>query len=190
MKKSDYEKALCDCNKLIQIQPNSIPSLYLRGIIYQKIGEINDSIIDFTEVLNFDPNHVNAAQARAACYNFLGKFDQAIEDYDYAQSKDKERRKGFLKRRKLDTNQFKGLDGSFASISSKGEYDSAESENNSQKDNNILNRKGAVFPQNEDPNKYFNDTKKTFKFNRYENQNEEFIDCNKNHHDLDIYQNE
>jgi tetratricopeptide (TPR) repeat protein len=113
--------------------------------------------------LNLDPNHVNAALARAACYNFLGKFDQAIEDYDYALDKDKERRKGYFKRRKLDPSQFRGLDGSFASISSKGEYDSAESETRSKEnDKNILNRKGAVFPESEDPNKYFNDTKKTF----------------------------
>ena len=171
MKKNDYNNALGDCNKLILIQPNSIPSLYLRGIIYQKRGEIDKSVHDFTEVLNLDPNHVNAALARAACYNFLGNFDQAISDYDSALRKDKERRKGYFKRRKLEHNQFKGLDGSFASISSKGEYDSEPSETNSNpeinddnNDKNILNRKGAVHPRNEDPTKYFNETKKTFNF--------------------------
>jgi len=91
MKKNEYEYALADCNQLISIQSNSIPSLYLRGIINQKVGEINKSVIDFTEVLDLDPNHVNAALARAACYNYLGKFDQAIEDYDYALIKDKVR---------------------------------------------------------------------------------------------------
>ena len=52
-----------------------------RGVAYEKVGRIDDAIVEFTKVLQIEPDHVNATYSRAACQNLRGEFENAIDDY-------------------------------------------------------------------------------------------------------------
>ncbi len=60
----------------------------MRGSVFEKLGQLEQSIEDFTEALKIDPNHFNAAYARGACENKRGNYFKAIEDYHLAFEKD------------------------------------------------------------------------------------------------------
>ena len=68
----------------MKLNPENPGAYYIRGCAFEKLGFIDQSIIDFTKVLDLDPDHVNAAYARGAAENKRGNFAKAIEDYNIA----------------------------------------------------------------------------------------------------------
>jgi Tfp pilus assembly protein PilF len=50
----------------MNLDPTYSGAYYIRGLAYEKFGNIDKSIDDFTTVLKMDPSHVNAAFARGA----------------------------------------------------------------------------------------------------------------------------
>jgi tetratricopeptide (TPR) repeat protein len=59
----------------------------------EKMGKIEEAIVNFSEVLKSDPNHVNAAFAKAACLNKIAEYGKAIEAYKKAFEIDEEEKK-------------------------------------------------------------------------------------------------
>ena len=88
----------------MELDPDYTGAYYIRGLAYEKSGQIDKSIEDFTTVLEIDPNHVNAAFARAACENKTGNYLKAIEDYNMALKLDSERGQLAVPRQKLNDN--------------------------------------------------------------------------------------
>ena len=50
----------------MQVDPSYTGAYYIRGLAYEKIDQIEQSIEDYSTVLEIDPSHVNAAFARGA----------------------------------------------------------------------------------------------------------------------------
>jgi tetratricopeptide (TPR) repeat protein len=75
----------------MKVDPSYTGAYYIRGLAYEKINQIDQSIEDYTTVLEIDPSHVNAAFARGACENKRGNYMKAIEDYNMALKLDSER---------------------------------------------------------------------------------------------------
>ena len=77
----DYEKALNDYAKLVQIKPD-ISSYFFRGYSYYGLNKYIEAIEDFTKVINFDKDETNAYFMRGLSKSYLNDRLGAISDYD------------------------------------------------------------------------------------------------------------
>ena len=53
----EYEKAISDYTKVIELNPEYATAYYYRGICYRKLGEYNKTISDYTEAIELDPDY-------------------------------------------------------------------------------------------------------------------------------------
>ena len=75
--------ALDDLQKSIELAPNSIYSLELRGRIFIYLKNYNSAIIDYTRLIELDPQEYYYYQ-RAVCNSKLKKYNVSISDLDEA----------------------------------------------------------------------------------------------------------
>lgn len=81
--KQEYDKALLDYSKLIEIRPSAF--LFMsRGDIYSKIGEAEKAVVDYTEAIKINPSHGDVYVLRASQYIKLNSFDAALTDCNMA----------------------------------------------------------------------------------------------------------
>ncbi len=81
----EYEAALEDFNKAIELDPNMDEAYYERGNLYasdlpNQRGGAEKAVADYTRCLEINPNST-ARWNRATYYPSLGKYDQAIADW-------------------------------------------------------------------------------------------------------------
>ena len=80
----DFDLAITDYSKAIELRPGLTDAYYRRGIVYGKKGDYDKAIADYNKAIEIDPakaefyNHRGTAQANKA------DFDQAINDYTRA----------------------------------------------------------------------------------------------------------
>ncbi|MCA9891205.1 MAG: tetratricopeptide repeat protein, partial [Anaerolineae bacterium] len=55
-----YEQAIADYDKAIQLEPQYASAYYNRGLAYYMLNEYDLAIADYEAALKFDPNHENA----------------------------------------------------------------------------------------------------------------------------------
>jgi tetratricopeptide (TPR) repeat protein len=79
-----YDKAIADFSRVIEIDPGSKEAYYNRGITYGMIGQVDKSIADYSRLIEIDPKYVKAYSNRGADYFNLGQLDKAIADYTMA----------------------------------------------------------------------------------------------------------
>ena len=79
--KKDYDMAIADCNKAIQIDAEFAAAYYMRGDSYLVKGEIDFAITDYSEAINLNPNFVQAYQSRAIAWEKKKEFSNSITDY-------------------------------------------------------------------------------------------------------------
>ena len=79
-----YDKAIADFSRVIEIDPKSKEAYYDRGIAYATIGQVNKSIADYSRLIEIDPSYAKAYSNRGADYFNLGQLDKAIADYTVA----------------------------------------------------------------------------------------------------------
>ena len=58
-----------DCNSLINLDPSYAGAYYVRGSVYEKLGDLQEALADYSKVLELDHLHVNAVFARGTCLN-------------------------------------------------------------------------------------------------------------------------
>ncbi len=80
----DYEGAIADYTKAIEIQPNNEDAYHNRGIAKGYRKDYNGAIIDFTNVIRIDPNYELAYYNRGNAKDDLKDFNGAISDYNKA----------------------------------------------------------------------------------------------------------
>ena len=82
----NYDQAISDYTKAIEIDPN-LPGVYFnRGSIYDNQGNLPQAISDYTKAIEIDPNYVSAYYDRANVYYKLKEYDLAWVDVHKAES--------------------------------------------------------------------------------------------------------
>ncbi len=79
--KGQYERAIADFTKAIEIDPNDPKAYNNRGVAYGNKGQYDQAIADFTKALEIDPKYDKAYYNRGRTYADKGLYDQAISDY-------------------------------------------------------------------------------------------------------------
>jgi hypothetical protein len=81
---TDYEGALADYNKSIEMDPNDPRSFRGRAMVYQAVGDIQKIIADLTKAIELDPHDAPTYHRRGLIYGQMGNLDQAISDCSIA----------------------------------------------------------------------------------------------------------
>lgn len=86
--KKQYDKALVDFNKAIELNSNYANSYMNRGNVYRNMGKHPEAIKDFNKALELDSENALTYLNRGNSYFSLGKNDSAIIDYNKSLSID------------------------------------------------------------------------------------------------------
>lgn len=76
----NYDLALLDYNRAIQLKVNNAETFNNRGLILNKKGRYQEAIIDFNRAISLKLNYWNPFYGRAEAYCKLGKTDLAAHD--------------------------------------------------------------------------------------------------------------
>ena len=80
----DYERAIEDCNRAIELDPNNSNAHSTRGIIYELKGDYGRALEDCNHAIELDSNNSYAYNARGVTYHKRDDNRSAIEDYTKA----------------------------------------------------------------------------------------------------------
>ncbi|MBU0694497.1 MAG: tetratricopeptide repeat protein [Candidatus Omnitrophica bacterium] len=80
----DYNNALCDFTRVVELAPNMPDTYNNRGIIYRSMGLHDKAISDYTQAIELKSNFAEAYLNRGRAYDAKGLYDQAISDYTKA----------------------------------------------------------------------------------------------------------
>ncbi len=80
----NYDEAIADFTKALEIDPNYAKAYGNRGITYAEKGQPDEAIADFNKALQINPKDAEAYTYRGWAYAYKGQFDQAITDYNKA----------------------------------------------------------------------------------------------------------
>ena len=77
MELEDYENALSDFSKAIEVSPKDYRPLIWRGIVYMEFEDHKNALSDFSEVIELDPNNFSS-------YYWRGKAKAALKEHEEA----------------------------------------------------------------------------------------------------------
>lgn len=75
-----YDKAITDLNRAIQLKSDYYEAYYNRGLAYYYLGKHEESIKDYTSAIKYNPELAVAYYNRAGTYFTIQKFSLALED--------------------------------------------------------------------------------------------------------------
>ena len=78
--KKQYDLALKDLNRAIELQPKYPEALYNRGLAYYYLGKHEEAIRDYTRAIEVKPTLAVAYFNRSGTYFTIGQFRPALED--------------------------------------------------------------------------------------------------------------
>jgi len=84
MELQDFQNAIADFTKSLEINPNAGGSLLGRGQCKKKLGDNNGALEDFTQVIKLFPGHPYGYAERGAVKVLLNDTAGALEDYKKA----------------------------------------------------------------------------------------------------------
>jgi len=84
MKSGNYQQAINDFNKAIEIYPKLVDAYVNRGSVYFKLGNYQQSMIDYNKAIELNPEYTEAYQNRGSAANELGNSNMAIQNYKMA----------------------------------------------------------------------------------------------------------
>ena len=82
--KGEYDRAIADCNRAIELDPGYAEPYSNRGAVYRKKGEENLAIADYNKAIELKPDLAHAYNNRGNAYIQKGEIDLAIADYNRA----------------------------------------------------------------------------------------------------------
>ncbi len=80
----DYQGAIADYNRAIEIDPNYVAAYNNRGLAYDDLEEYQRAIADYNRAIKLDPNYAHAYYNRGNVYRHLEQDQRAIADYQQA----------------------------------------------------------------------------------------------------------
>jgi tetratricopeptide (TPR) repeat protein len=82
--KGEYDQAISELNKAIEINPSYVEAYDNRGCAYVAKGKYDQGISDFNRALEINPKLASAYTNRGTAYMNKGQYDQAISDINKA----------------------------------------------------------------------------------------------------------
>ncbi|MFC0515133.1 tetratricopeptide repeat protein [Mucilaginibacter angelicae] len=82
--KANYDQAIIDYNKAIELDSVYLDAYFNRGNAYKIKANYDQAIIDYNKVIKMAPTYVDAYNNRGSVYKAIGSYDQAIIDYNKA----------------------------------------------------------------------------------------------------------
>ena len=82
--RSDYDLALVDYDKAIELDPEYATAYNNRGIAYRHLGEYEKALADYGKAIELDPEYAYAYNNRGNTYGDLGEHEKALADYSKA----------------------------------------------------------------------------------------------------------
>jgi len=79
-----YDLALADLNKAIELNSKLVLAHSNRGIVHLKLGNRDQALIDFNNALKLDAKHALSLHSRATIYMDRGQYKKALADFDSA----------------------------------------------------------------------------------------------------------
>ncbi len=79
----NYQEAIKDSTKAIELNPVDVGSYIIRGVAYESIGNYQQAIEDYTKVIELKQDGLFYYK-RAIAYVRLGNHQQAIKDFSKA----------------------------------------------------------------------------------------------------------
>jgi tetratricopeptide (TPR) repeat protein len=79
--KGDFDRAIADFTKAIEINPKDADAYKNRGYAYDAKGDFDRAIADFTKAIEINPKDADAYNNRGSVYETKGDFDRAIADF-------------------------------------------------------------------------------------------------------------
>ena len=80
----DFEAAIADYNKTIEINPKFSWPYMNRALAYGRLKRWDEAIADYGRAIELDQNYASAYNGRAWSYCQIGKFEEALVDADKA----------------------------------------------------------------------------------------------------------
>ena len=78
----DYERAIADYDKAIELDPKDAAAYYNRGLAYADKGEYERAIADYDKAIELDPKDANPYYGRGLIYKGQGEKEKAIADFE------------------------------------------------------------------------------------------------------------
>jgi tetratricopeptide (TPR) repeat protein len=83
-KKGQYDQAIADYNKAIEINPGDAMAYHNRALIYDKKGQYDQAIADYNKTIKINPRFILAYKNRGAVMMKLGNRKMACSDWKQA----------------------------------------------------------------------------------------------------------
>lgn len=80
----EYDQAISEFTKAIEIESNHVDSYVGRGEAYLDKLELDQAISDYTKAIQIDPMHAAAYRGRGTAYSMKNEYALSISDYDEA----------------------------------------------------------------------------------------------------------
>jgi len=80
-----YDLALADFSKAIDLNPVDVNAYNMRGKTYFYLGKYKEALEDINTVIKFNPSYLGAYLTRAAIEEKVHDFSRAADDYIYVQ---------------------------------------------------------------------------------------------------------
>lgn len=81
-RKKEYDKAISDYNKALELNPENEKIYIGRGVVYIMKEDFDKAITDFDIAIKLNPEHDESYINRGVAYGGKGEFDKAISDFD------------------------------------------------------------------------------------------------------------
>jgi len=84
LQQENYERAIADCSRALELQPNYHLAYYNRGKAYLRSGRLSLAMADLNRTVAIAPSYAEAYSLRGEAYRELGDLKAAIRDYSTA----------------------------------------------------------------------------------------------------------
>jgi hypothetical protein len=81
LKKKDYDKALIEYTKALEINPNYYLVINAIGTVYYEKGDFDLALKHYNRAIKLDPNDYRAISNRGLVYHAQKKYDLALQDF-------------------------------------------------------------------------------------------------------------
>ena len=76
----EYEKAIKDYSKAIELNPISAEAYNNRGTAYRELKQWERAIEDYNKAIELNPNYTEAYWNRGIAYPETGQYDESVRD--------------------------------------------------------------------------------------------------------------